>query len=72
MICRRNSGAYPGRVLGIVDTSSESMKISTKLGQLHLQVAHVPRTDSVALFLETTRFGPAIDLVETPASRVHG
>src|SRR5258707_6922943 len=32
-ICRRNSGEYGGRVLGIASTSGERLRVSTKPGQ---------------------------------------
>ena len=32
-ICRRNSGEYGGRVLGIGSTSGERLRVSTKPGQ---------------------------------------
>ena len=34
-ICRRNSGEYGGRVLGIGSTSGKSFRVSTKPGQSH-------------------------------------
>src|ERR1700758_2179038 len=34
-ICRRNSGEYGGRVLGIGSTSGERLRVSTKPGQSH-------------------------------------
>src|SRR6202030_4371364 len=47
-ICRRNSGEYGGRVLGIGSTSGERLRVSTKPGQSQ----HVAELECMALVSE--------------------
>src|SRR5438477_6393436 len=50
-ICRRNSGEYGGRVLGIGSTSGERLRVSTKPGQS--QPPFVDRRDRVSEMLRS-------------------